>query len=299
MQVMDIIRRAAFNCGVVASFNPEEMPGDVEAAGYKLLVDEVLPTLNCDRTLDVTVTARVFKPINNQLVLSPIPVDSKLIVLGRSSLSHLDLQIQFSTEAVPLNQSLSLEWPQDDSGQPLQLAIWSVDNRLVYSTSLTTPATLDPNINIEFHPMRVDAVFDDDTRAEYTCMYRHEFESATGISTANTYAIEMHEDNLIIMWHKTASSKCIVLPVPLSIEQSSFGNNPYAGKLRCPAKFRQYLVDALAVRLAIVYDLSTAPAMHAAAMISYNLLKKNIPVRVHAPNTNTQIGNILRRARGR
>ena len=293
MQVTDIIRRAAVNSGVIASFNPDEMPGDVEEAGYKLLVDEVLPSLNCDRSIDITVTARKFKAVNNRVVLSPMPVDSAYIVIGHSDLEHAALLLDMSNVLVTLRPDLAFDWPETDTGVPRELGVWSSDHRFVYGKSLTGPFTVDPKINIEFRPVRIDALYDAKTRCEYTHVYRREYESADYAGASMYYTLEHREDDMIILWRTGNDDKLIVLPVPLFVERLDFEANPYSGTLTCPTKFIQFLVDTLAVRLALVYGLSTATAMHTAAMISYNNLSKSTPTPLHPSSPTQSIANIL------
>ena len=293
MQVLDIIRRAAFNSGTVTSFNPEELPGDVETTGYHLLAKEIIPALSCDRSLDVTVVARTYTPTTNSISLRALPPDSNYFIIGNSVMLATELLLNFASEATRLLPTIA-DWPTDDAGVPRTVAIWSADQRLVYATTLLN-AAINADVNIEFLPMRVDALFEDTSRLEYKYLYRREYESIDYFAAPFVYTTETYENELVILWHAGTTDKRVVLPMPLFIVRDMVDANPYAGVISGPAKFEQYIVDALAVRLAIVYGLSTVATMQTAAMTSYNLLKKNMPMPTHSMDVRTSIRDVLRR----
>lgn len=291
MEVLDIIRRAAFNSGVVSSFNPNEMPGDVENAGYQLLVNEILPNLNCDRGLDVAVTSHVVTPINNKIVLTPLPIHNEYYVLGTSELNATELSANFNSEAAKLLSTFSDEWPTDETGTYYIVAIWSADWKLVLSTQ-AGKITIHSSYSIPFPPMRIETVFEADTRLEQQYLYRKEFESSDFINNVNCYTIEEAED-CITVYTRNNKPKVLIIPIPLYIQPKSI-EDQYNGIIKCPPKFKQYLIDALAFRLSVVYGVSTTDTMHNLMEISYNLLKKNVPMPLHGMNIHSQIRNTLR-----
>ena len=67
MLVTDIVQSAAFKSGVISSFSRDDMPPDILDAGANILANEILPAINCDRTLDITVTSRVYTPENGRI----------------------------------------------------------------------------------------------------------------------------------------------------------------------------------------------------------------------------------------
>ena len=64
MQVMDIVNRAVINAGIVPSFNPDEVPEDIQQRAADVLRNEIIPDMNCDRTLDMTEIAVPMCPRN-------------------------------------------------------------------------------------------------------------------------------------------------------------------------------------------------------------------------------------------
>lgn len=294
MEVLDIIQRAAFNCGVISSFDVDEFPGDVQAAGHHLLESEVLPSLNCDRSLDTTMIARTFMPSNNLLTIKPLSQNNTDIIIGTSIYASDKVLSYFTAEVTRLAPDFATTWPTDDADNARTVGMWTTDHRYVYATSLTN-AVIDPAINIEFQPMRIDAMLEDANRIPYRYLYRQEFESLEFKVQPFTYTDEVYEDSIILHWHGSQLLKLLIIPVPLYIVHDTDSNNPYAGQINCPPKFKQFLVDTLAMRLSIVYGLSTTSAMQGAADMSYNMLKKNLPLHLHAPNPAEAVRDVLKR----
>ena len=312
MEVLDIVRSAAFKAGVVPSFNPDELPEDVLNAGRAALVDEIMPTLNCDRTIDITVTSRIYKPVGGKIILYPLkqPIDNFEIIgysgytatLLRSPRIWANevkrLRPQWVTtlpdDSIIKNDST---WPTNDLNEFRKLAIWSVDMQLVFADDIVYngpawQADIVPNVNIDFPPMRVDAVMDENSRYTYDYLYRDEYERTFKFtSLPGIYTTEEYDDKLVILLNGSPDAKLIVLPVPLQIVNRDYA---HSGTIIAPEKFRRYLIDAVAVSLAIIYGMSTLPLMKEAAAASYNLLKKNKPQPLHKANVAQEITNKLR-----
>lgn len=312
MEVLDIVRSAAFKAGIVPSFNPDELPEDVLNAGRAALVDEIMPTLNCDRTIDITVTSRVYKPQGGKIILCPLkqPIDNFEIIgysgytatLLRGPRVWADevkrLRPQWVTtlpdDSIVRNDST---WPTNDLNEFRKLAIWSADMQLVFAdrVAYNAPAWLAaivPDVNIDFPPMRVDAVMDENSRYTYDYLYRDEYERTFKFtSLPGVYTTEEYDDKLVILLNGSPDAKLVVLPVPLQIINRDYA---HSGTITAPEKFRRYLIDAVAVSLAITYGMSTLPLMKEAAATSYNLLKKNKPQPLHKANVAQEITNKLR-----
>jgi hypothetical protein len=292
MEVLDIIQFAAFKSGVVPSFNPDELPGDVLDAGVTVLQNEILPALNCDRTLDITVTSRIYKPVNNRIVLYPLsqPRDNFRIV-GYSQYDDTQLPSKMTQELQRFGIDTD-NWPCDDLGNMITLALWSTNFHLHVKSGQYIPSSILPNVNIDFPPMRVDSVLENSSRIEYSYVYRDEFERAKpSASLPGLYAVEEYEDKIIILINGSNQDKCVILPVPLQIVNSGYDNR---GSIIAPPKFKAYLIDRTAVALATIYGMSTLPIMEKAAAASYNLLKKNKTQPLHEANVNELILDNLR-----
>ncbi|MBS7358110.1 MAG: hypothetical protein KIG84_05695 [Bacteroidales bacterium] len=312
MEVLDIVRSAAFKAGVIPSFNPDELPEDVLNAGRAALTDEIMPTLNCDRTIDITVTSRVYKPVAGKIILYPLrqPIDN-FEIIGYSGYTAAllrgprvwasevkRLRPQWVTvlpdDSIIRNNST---WPTNDLNEFRKLAIWSNDMQLVFADDIvyngpTWQADIVPDVNIDFPPMRVDAVMDENSRYTYDYLYRDEYERTFKFtSLPGVYTTEEYDDKLVILLNGNPDAKLIVLPVPLQIVNRDYA---HSGTIIAPEKFRRYLIDAVAVSLAIVYGMSTLPLMKEAAATSYNLLKKNKPQPLHKANVAQEITNKLR-----
>lgn len=311
MEVLDIVRSAAFKAGIVPSFNPDELPEDVLNAGRAALTDEIMPTLNCDRTIDITVTSRIYRPVGGKIILKPFrqPNDNTEIIGYTDKLStdfktgtyistlhnFYDAVAQCRPDWVDTNtHSYTDKWPRNDFNILRTAAVWTLDMHLAYiQFSDTDTATLGEfDANIDFPPMRVDAVMDENSRYTYDYLYRDEYERTFKFtSLPGVYTTEEYDDKLVILLNGSPDVKLVVLPVPLQIINRDYA---HSGTITAPEKFRRYLIDAVAVSLSITYGMSTLPLMKEAAAVSYNLLKKNKPQPLHKANVAQEITNKLR-----
>lgn len=311
MEVLDIVQSAAFKSGIISSFNPDELPDDVLKAGIAALTNEILPSLNCDRTIDITVTSRTYVPTNNRIVLCPFkqPADN-FVILGHTHYTAKELHEghdanglstwgyalqEFNpglVHALAHSWNRGSEWPVNDFSEYTTFAMWSTDMHLVYSDTTIYP-TIHESANIDFPPMRVDAVLEEGPRIPYEYKYRDEFEQAKLLSTLpGIYTTEEYDDRIIILLNGTPAAKCLILPVPLQIVNSDYA---HPGTIKAPEKFRRYLIDCTAVSLAIIYGVSTVQAMQQQAAVSYNLLKKNKPQPLHEADVREEVAQKLRR----
>lgn len=315
MEVLDIVQSAAFKSGVISSFNPDDCPGDVIDAGRDLLRYEILPGLNCDRTLDITVTSRVYPLKDGRIVLKPYTENRENFAIAgyidKTSTEMLSDRVggiyayysrveeshpDWVYDATETSKYPTDEWPTDDFGKRTTYAFWTTDTHLVYVKNLDEPLHLQdiaevPGVNIEFMPMRVDTVLDEHSRIGYEYLYREEFEKVIFRNLPGCYTTEEYEDSIIILLHGTPDPKRVVLPVPLQIVNVT---HEYSGKIVAPEKFRRYLIDCTAVALARTYGMSSLAEMEKAAAVSYNLLKKNKPQPLHRANVTEEITDKLR-----
>lgn len=298
MEVLDIVQSAAFKSGIIPSFNPDEMPGDILNAGVKTLADEILPQLNCDRTIDITETSRVYTPENGRIVLTPLRQPRENFVLvGWSAMTSGELvDGSWDSEVFRLRPGWKDEWPTNEFDEPTTCGIWSADGKLVVGDAPDKCETL-PDVNIDFPPMRIDAVLEESSRIPYEYVYREEFERILKVTLPGVYTCEEHSDKLVILLNGTNQPKRVVMPVPLQIVDS---DHQRPGRITAPPKFRKYLIDSVAVSLAITYGVSTVDLMRQQAAQSYNMLKKNKTQPLHPMNSSEQIAEKLRRdVRGR
>lgn len=296
MDVLDLVQSAAFKSGIVSSFSQDDMPGDVLDAGIKLLSGQILPQLNCDRTIDITTTCRIYAPERGAIVLKPLrqPIQD-FILMGYSKYIAEDLADisngHWVTELNRLHNGTIDTWPENDFGEPITLAMWSLDMKIVTGTTFTQCDI--GEANIDFMPMRVDSIIDIPTGVKLTYTYRDEFEQTISAvpSIPGIYALEEYDDKLIILVKGTPGPKKLILPVPLTLINQD-AQRP--GEIIAPPKFRKYLIDATAVQLAVVYGVSTVDAMKAEAAASYNMLKKNHTQPLHGMNVPKAINDVIR-----
>lgn len=287
MDVVELIQSAAFKAGIVSSFNRDELPDDVEKAGRNVLASEILPSINCDRTLDITVTSRVYQPVGGKIVLTPFKPRNGWKLLGYSKYNSAELDAHWPEEIARFGITT---WPETDLGEPLYLAMWTTDMKLVAGNDSVT-CDIVPNYNIDFPPMRVESVLESTSRFAHTYLYRDEFERTVLDAIPGVFTTEEYDDRIVILIKGTNAPKIVILPVPLQIVNSDYAS---AGVINAPEKFRRYLIDCLAVSLAIIYGVSSLPAMEKQQAVSYNLLKKNRPQPLHEANVSERIQDRIR-----
>ena len=299
MEVLELVQSAAFKAGIIPSFNPDELPEDVLNAGKNALVNEILPGLNCDRTLDITNTCRVYTPVGGRIELRPQPQpteNNKIVGYSKYTLAELTADTaKFFAEVNRLDPTFVLgSWPTDDFGQPISAAMWSSDIKMIRGAETGIGEIVIPmqDINIDFPPMRVDAVIEDGSLVPYEYLYREEFERTFRTGLPGVYTTEEYDDRIVVLINGSDRPKKLILPVPLQIINRSHDS---AGTINAPEKFRRYLIDAIAVALAITYGVATVQQMQQQMAQSYQLLKKNKPQPLHKANVSEMICDKLRR----
>lgn len=317
MLVQDIIRRAAFNSGVVSSFNIGEVPDDIMSTGAEMLNEEVIWALNCDRTIDITTVCKQYETANGEIVLCPLPVNWRGFVLGKSiseSTTWLQEPDHMTARVIAMLSSEfglnPIDYPRDDIGTPVKLGVWCTDNLFIQITIVFSSNNTDVQsatatkvlvggfpVNIEFPPMRINRVLEGTSRIPYKYLYVEEFESIDHKNETFIYCIEEYDCyTRIRMRQPSAGYKALILPVPLTITETTLSKY---GEVCAPLKFKLYLEDAMAARFASLYGLSTQEQMERNAAKSYNLLKKNRTQELHEQNISIDIRNTLKRGQSK
>lgn len=298
MEVLELVQSAAFKAGIIPSFNPDELPADILDAGKNALVNEILPGLNCDRTLDITTTCRAYMPVGGRIELRPYPQPRENEkILGYSKYSADELEGNWARFIAEINRLdpnfLANGWPTDDFGNPTAATMWTRDIHIVTGREADIDIVLViRDYNIDFPPMRVDAVIEDGSLIPYEYLYREEFERTFRTGLPGVYTTEEYDDRIVILLNGSDRPKKLILPVPLQIINRSHDD---AGTINAPEKFRRYLIDAIAVALAITYGVATVQQMQQQMAQSYQLLKKNKPQPLHKANVSEMICDKLRR----
>lgn len=154
MQVMDIVNRALFKSGAVPSFNPDEVPEDMQQHAADVLRNEIISDLNCDRTLDITEIVKPFKPEFGIVDLTTPPLDYPFQIYGpvkqpygwfmsewkavtpaQSTFTHIwDFLEERGLVTIAANYAVvtpTTEWDTDQFGKYRSIAIWTSDFRLI------------------------------------------------------------------------------------------------------------------------------------------------------------------------
>lgn len=326
MQVMDIVNRAAMNCGVASSFNPDEVPEDIQARGADILRHEIIPMVNCDRTLDITETVYPATPVNNVISLTPTPTDFTEFILGQTDKTYdllttikevsvgpltkqyypeirsLLISHGFIEPGMPGEDINTPKWPCDQFGVYRKVYVWTSDYKLVdvSSTDATNrpPDTLvDNRYNIPFNPMRVEAVVRADDGAPLQYLHTEEMVTAEYRHSPMVYAVEDQPGRMVIRTNPELGAQrlLLVIPIPLKIVNSFDEPNPWQGTIVAPEKFRAFLIAKLAYRLAVEYGLDTAELMSQLTTEAYQALIKNLSKRHRSQDIPLRVSEYLGR----
>ena len=326
MQVMDIVNRAAMNCGVASSFNPDEVPEDIQARGSDILRHEIIPMMNCDRTLDITEIVYPATPQNGCVSLITPPTDSNIFIMGQVVEDYQTLNKRQSITIgsvtkwfcpnirdvlinhgyiepfIPTQDPKTAKWACDQFGNERDMYCWTSDFKLIKMATEAGPENeddelLDKRYNIPFSPMRVEGVFRACDGAELQYLHAAEMVSAEFRHSQLVYGVEDLPDRMLIRLNRSYGSEplFLVLPIPLKIVNTFDNPKPWEGTVIAPEKFRSYLIAKLAYRLAIEYGLDTAPAMAKLVEESYQAIIKNISKRHHAQDIPRRIADYLHR----
>ena len=155
MQVMDIVNRALFKSGAVPSFNPDEVPEDMQQHAADVLRNEIISDLNCDRTLDITEIVKPFKPEFGIVDLTTPPLDYPFQIYGPTkepygwfmsdwvevvhnnyTFTHLwdwlkERGLVTFADGDYMTITPTTEWDTDQFGKYRNIAIWTSDFHLI------------------------------------------------------------------------------------------------------------------------------------------------------------------------
>ena len=311
------------NAGIVPSFNPDEVPEDIQQRAADVLRNEIIPTINCDRTLDMTEIAVPMHPVNGIIDLRTTPLDypnqiyravpyTGKQLLEVNATGDMENLIAALTELGLLDDPVtrSEEWPTDQFGEARGVALWSQDFKLIevkadlsqlHGTNQdTTKKMLNHRYNLPFTPMRVEQVIRASDGAVLQYLHTGEFVSTEFRYTQLVYATEDYPDCLRIRFTPSygPASTLLIMPVPIRVINSYEEPEPWQGTIVAPNKFRAYLIAKLAFWMAMEYGVSTAEAMKVKENIAYQALLKNPSKRDHPQDISRKIYHLLQRGRG-
>jgi hypothetical protein len=326
---MDIVTRAVMNAGIVPSFNPEEVPEDIQARAADVLRNELIPQINCDRSLDITEIVYPASPKNCILDLKTPPLDYEYAILGVVPYSYRQFvekavimahgvtiywyknvvewlyENGYMQDPTPATTNRTDKWPCDQFGTQRTAYVWTADYKLV-NVSKPIAANgdidnelLDPRYNLPFAPMRVEEVYRATDGMPLQYVHAGEFVSSEFRYSTLVYMTEDYADRLRIRFTPNlgGAKVLVILPVPIKCVNSYEEPNPWEGAIIAPEKFRGYLIAKLAFRMAIEYGVSTAEQMKVLENTAYQALLKNPSKHEHAQDVSRKISNYLERGR--
>lgn len=334
MQVMDIVNRAVMNAGIVPSFNPDEVPEDIQARAADVLRNEIIPSMNCDRTLDITEVVLTLQVRSNHIDLRTTPLDydgyiypsvpytatelNKVtnlpnpphgVLPAMTGLLKLLLEmgvVESTGGLTPYSDIiLTDKWPTDQFGTPRKIAFWTDDVKFfeVEPNSwygVTNPDFVNYEYNVPFPPMRVSEIYRATDGANLQYVHAGEFVSAEFRYSQLIFTTEDYPTKLRIKFPNNygCATAMVVLPMPIRVVNSFEEPNPWEGEIVASDKFRPYLVAKLAYRMAVEYGVTTAQSMEKLVGESYQAILKNPSKREHKQDISRKISNYLERGRG-
>lgn len=337
MQVMDIVNRAAFDSGVSPSFNPDEVPEDIQERGADILRNELIRDINCDQTLSLCETVVKLSPRRGVLDLRSTPLDYDHFIYQTAPYNG-DFYMQ--TEYAPMYpQSPSVyymrnlidylvdlgvvklegtsnpyavvtrteKWATNQLGEPMPIAFWSIDGKLIeVPTDISAlfnvqkPDFISKRFNVPFDPTQIEEIYRASDGAPLDYVHAGELVSCEFRHSPLVYTVEEFEDRLRVRFTQNFGDVevLLILPVPIKVINSFDEPHPYQGRIIAPPKFRSYLINALAWRLAGSYGIATEANLEKKASVSYNALIKNRVKREHPQDVDRRIAQYIHRGRG-
>lgn len=318
MEILDIVHRAIQRSQLIPGFNPSECPEDYEERVSDILVHELIPNTNCDRCLDVTEIVLPYKPRRGVIDLQAPPADEHHFIVTLPFSSDYLMQTEgtgWNVRFVNLENALKEigltddTMPRDPTGELIPLGIWTTDLKFLtcpkalptqYAEAGYEGVQISSIYNVPFTPMRVSGVVEAETGVEVEYKHAMEFVSAEFRHARYVFMDEEYEDKLRVRFHPEYGDAptLLILPVPITAINYFDSPKPWSGKIKAPLKFREYLISALAFRIADEYGVASAPGCEKAMTRAYNMLVKNYPKRQHAMDVNRRIAETLRRPAG-
>lgn len=333
MHVMDIVNRAVMKSGVVSSFNPDEVPEDIQQRGADVLRNEIIPDLNCDRAVDITETVIPYTPKNGKIHLVTTPLDYPNFIMESVDVAAHYLNITETASFAPGNPPIPYmknlidllvelelvtltgspnpystltktnKWPSDQLGQYRDIAFWTDDVQLFEVPADFTklygeakPDFVNHKYNIPFYPAYIGEVYRASDGAEFRYLHHGEMVSAEFRYSQLVYTVEDNITKMSVVFNKQAfvPPVLLVVPVPVKVINSFEEENPWDGDIVAPQKFFSFLINILAWRMAAEYGVDTEAKMEKAATVSYSNIVKNKIKREHPQDIPRKIFEYLR-----
>lgn len=329
MQMMDIVNRAIERSGVVSSFNPDDIPEDIQARAADVLRNELITDLNCDRNIDITETVIQFTPKDGRIRLKTTPdwygnwivgtvpfTASWLMKTEQRSFAPGAPEVYYMRNLMDCLKDLgyitgsygniakTYRWPTDQLGNYIDLAMWTEDTKLVeVPADLTqlynqqSPDFVNRLYNVPFYPAYVVGVYRAGDGTELTYLHHGEMVSSEFRHSAFVYTLEDDVTHMSIIFTRNGSGfpMLVVLPVPIRVVNAMDEPHPWTGEIVAPQKFRNFLITMLAARLSFEYGVSTQEGLEKEAAKAYaNILKAKIK-KEHPQDVPRRINMYLRR----
>lgn len=336
MQLMDIVNRALMKSGAVPSFNPDEVPEDMQQRMADVFRNEIIPDLNCDRNVDISEIAIPYSPRCSIIDLHTTPInypyknygivpftwDYIISEIGGNpgggktyknlwevlkAIGVVDYQTYLTVTKTDM-------WDTDQFGQYRKIAFWTSDYKLVevtpdfndlwvgvnHEVTELIPKLLNTIYNIPFAPMRIEGVYRMTTGEEFKYLHVGEMVSAEWRHSTFVYTVEEIFNCLRVRFNPNGATAPVflILPVPVTIVNSLDEPHPWTGTIVAPPKFRSFFINTLAWRAAAEYGISTEDKMKEFTGISYGALLKSKIKREHPQDVERKIFDYLQRGRG-
>lgn len=199
------------------------------------------------------------------------------------------------------------KWPTTQFGEYRDLALWTSDFKLIEVPanlgnpySVEQPDFVNKRYNVPFYPAYIDEVYRANDGAPLMYIHHGEMVSAEFRHSQLVFTLEDNITRMTIRFTRNFNNSpaAIVLPVPVKVINSYEEPNPWQGEIVAPRKFRSFLINMLAWRMAIEYGVDTKEDMRQQSTVSYSNIIKNKVKREHPQDIERRIFHYLRRGHG-
>lgn len=281
-RLQEIVQEALVNSGVVSSFNPDEIPEDYESTCREMFIRTVVPKVNCDKTLDITKRMVEVMPDASMSYRFTAPQTwFRGRYLGDVTSTAADMaSLQAQVDALrTFGIAVPGDFPMDDLSQPQPCYCWTADGKMVLWNDYPVEGSL--GIIIDRYNTRTPVTYIkrvlDHLGREVEIVECDQFFGEYANRDDVCY-VEEDDTSLAVFFRKREPYR-VVVPVPVSVVTAQSGER----FVRCPVKFRPYLVHTLSVCVAKFYNMDTEPKCKEEALTAYSAI-----VAGRQPMTNTQ-----------
>ena len=199
------------------------------------------------------------------------------------------------------------KWPTTQLGEYRDLALWTSDFKLIEVPAnfgnpypVEQPNLVNKRYNVPFYPAYIDEVYRANDGAPLMYIHHGEMVSAEFRHSQLVFTLEDNITRMTIRFTRNFNNSpaAIVLPVPVKVINSYEEPNPWQGEIVAPRKFRSFLINMLAWRMAIEYGVDTKEDMRLQSTTSYTNIIKNKVKREHPQDIERRIFHYLRRGHG-